>query len=59
MTTLKNAEARLIRRIIYLRTLLHFVEDAIIVVTLKELIANTEDQLVTLKTHCTDKTALH
>jgi hypothetical protein len=59
MTTPKHAEARLIRRIFYLRTLLHFVEDAIIVVTLKEFIADTEAQLVSLKSDRSDKTALH
>jgi hypothetical protein len=54
MTNPKHEEARLIRRVIHLRTLLHYVEDALIFVTLKEFIAETETQLVMLRTDRAD-----
>jgi hypothetical protein len=44
-----NEEDRLLRRITHLRTLLGHTEEAQIVITLKEFIAETEVELVTLQ----------
>ena len=54
-----NEEDRLIRRITHLRTLLRYTEEAQIVVTLNEFIAETETELVTLKPDPMRKTTLH
>jgi len=54
-----NEEDRLIRRITHLRTLLRYTEEAQIVVTLNEFIAETETELVTLKPDRWHKVTLH
>ena len=45
----KHEEARLLRRIAHLRTILRYADDARIVGTVKELITETETEIVTLK----------
>lgn len=54
-----NDEDRLARRITHLRTLLCHTEEAEIVITLKEFIAETEDELVTLRPARTRIANLH
>jgi hypothetical protein len=52
-------DARLIRRMLHLRTMMHYTHDALIVVTLKEFIAETEIELLKLKADQTRKITLH
>ena len=54
-----SKEDRLFRRITHLRTLLCHTEEAEIVITLKEFIAETEDKLVTLRPARTRTASLH
>jgi hypothetical protein len=55
----KHQEVRLIRRIAHLRTILSHTDDSRIVITLKEFIAETKNQIVGLKTNPRYKTPLH
>ena len=54
-----NEEARLLLRINHLRTLRRYTEEAEIVLTLNEFIAETETELVTLKPQRRSKVVLH
>jgi len=54
-----NDEDRLVRRITHLRTLLCHTQEAEIVMTLKEFIAETEDELVTVWPARTRTASLH
>jgi len=55
----RHQEARLLRRIAYLRTFLRYADQAEIVVVLEEFIADTENQLVSLKPDRRSKATLH
>ena len=55
----KHEEARLLRRIAHLRTILRHADDVRIVGTVKEFIAETEVQIVTLTTERSRKVVLH
>jgi len=54
-----NDEDRLVRRITHLRTLLCHTDEAEIVMTLREYIAETEDELVTFWPPRTRTASLH
>jgi hypothetical protein len=54
-----NEEDRLVRRITHLRTLLCHTEEVQIVITLKEFIAETEGELVTLNPARRSTATLH
>jgi hypothetical protein len=55
----QSEEDCLVRRITHLRTLLRYTEEAQIVVTLNEFIADTATELVTLKPDRMRKVTLH
>jgi hypothetical protein len=54
-----NEETRLLLRINHLRTLRRYTEEALIVVALNEIIAETETELVSLKPDRRRKATLH
>jgi hypothetical protein len=52
-------EARLIRRMLHLRSMMRFTKETLIVVTLNEFIAATETELVSLKPDRMRKVTFH
>jgi len=55
----KNEEARLLRRIAHLHTILRYADDPRIVLTLREFIAETETRVATLQGKGERKATLH